>query len=77
MKKLDFSTSISETSENVCFDFMTVSFGVCIHIKYFFDVMRNKTPNSKCLLKLIKRRSKVQKKNMSCERVHTKSGNEQ
>ena len=77
MKKLDFSTSVSETSENVCFDFMTGFFWSLFHIKYFFDVMRNKSPNSKCLLKLIKRRSKVKKKNMSCERVHTKSGNEQ
>ena len=35
-----------------------------IHIQYFFDVMR-----SNYLLELIKRRSKVQEKNMSCERA--------
>ena len=40
-----------------------VSFGVCIYIQYFFDVVRNKLPG------LIKRRSKVQEKNMSCERA--------
>ena len=36
------SISISETSENVCFYFMTVSHEVCIHIQYFFGVARNK-----------------------------------
>ena len=40
-----------------------VSFGVCIYMQYFFDVMRNKLPE------LIKRRSKIQEINMSCERV--------
>ena len=40
-----------------------VSFGVCIYIQYFFDVVRNK------LSELIKRRSKVQEKNISCERA--------
>ena len=47
----------------------------CIHIKYFF-VMTNKlwttaseTSNTKKYLELIKRRSKVQEKNMSCERA--------
>ena len=33
------------------------------YIQYLFDVMRNKLPE------LIKRRSKVQEKNMSCERT--------
>ena len=36
----------------------------CIHIQHFFGVVRNKH-----LLELIKRRSKVQEKNMSCERA--------
>ena len=35
-------TSISETSENVCFCFMVFSFGACIHMEYFFDVVKNK-----------------------------------
>ena len=40
-----------------------VSFGVCIYIRNFFDLMRNKLPE------LIKGRSKVQEKNMSCARA--------
>ena len=39
---------------------------VCIHVQYFFGVVRNKL---KLLLELNKRRSKVQGKNMSCERA--------
>ena len=38
-----------------------VYFEVYIYIQYLLDVMRNKLP------KLIKRRSRVQEKNMSCE----------
>ena len=45
-----------------------VSFGVCIQIQYFCDVVRNKLQTINILLELIKRRSKVQEKNMSCER---------
>ena len=49
---------------------------VFTYIQYFFGVMRNKlqwtsaseTSNSK-YLELIKRRSKVQEKNISCERA--------
>ena len=37
-----------------------VSHEVCVHIQYFFDVLRNKVQEI---------RSKVQEKNMSCERV--------
>ena len=37
-----------------------VPFGVCIQMKYFCD----KYPNNKYLLELIKRRSKVQEKNI-------------
>ena len=46
----------------------SVSFGVSIHIQYFFNVVRNKLQNSKFPLELIKRRSKVQEKTISCER---------
>ena len=45
-----------------------VSFGVCIHIQFLW-CGKKKTPNNKYLLELIKRRSKVQEKNMSCERA--------
>ena len=71
-KKQDFSTSISETSENVKNVCLFISFLLfrgwfalefCIYIQDFFDVVRNKLPD------LIKRRSKVQEKNMSCERA--------
>ena len=38
--------------------------------EYFFDMVRNKLQTIKIsILKLIKRRSKVQEKNMSCERA--------
>ena len=40
-----------------------VSFGVCIQIQYFCDVVRNKLQSINVYL----RRSKVQQKNMSCE----------
>ena len=43
-----------------------VSHEVCIHGQYFFGVVRNKL---KLLLESKKRRSKVQEKNMSCERA--------
>ena len=46
-----------------------LSHEVCIYIQYFFCVVRNisfRTPN---LLKLTKRTSKIQEKNMSCERA--------
>ena len=66
--KKDFSISISDRSENVISPYFyfwylwLASFGVLISIQYFFDVVRNKLPE------LIKRRSKVQENNMSCER---------
>ena len=44
-----------------------VSLGVCIQIQYFCDVLRNKLQTIK-RSKISKRRSKVQEKNMSCER---------
>ena len=66
---MDFSVSIWERSGRLfLFIFMSVvlwlvSFGVWIYIQYFFDVKRNKLPE------LIKKRSKFQEKNMSCERT--------
>ena len=45
-----------------------VSSGVRIQIQYFCGVVRNKLQKNKYLLELIKRRSKVQEKNISCER---------
>ena len=63
-----FQKSISEASENVNL-FVSllclVSFGFCIYIQYFFDVVRNKLQTKI----LIERRSKVQENNMSCERA--------
>ena len=38
-----------------------------IHHLHFFDFVRNQTLNKKILLELIKRRSEVQKNNMSRE----------
>ena len=75
MLRRDFNSSlkkknlipISERSKNVFLFILIsvilwfVSFGVCIYIQYSFDVVRNKLPE------LIKRRSKVHEKNMSCE----------
>ena len=69
LSDIDFSISISERSENVFlfifyFCYLRLVFiGVCIYIQNFFDAVRNKLPE------LIKRRSKVQEKNMSCERA--------
>ena len=71
MKKHDFSKSVSEASENVnLFVSLSrlVSFGVCIplylYIQYFLDIKRNNIKRWS-----IKRTSKVQEKNMSCEPV--------
>ena len=69
LKKKEFSILISERSENAfLLIFMSVvlwliSFGVCIYKQNFFDVGRNKLPE------LIKRRSKIQEKSMSCGRA--------
>ena len=60
----------SENSENVVlFIFISsfVSFGACFFIQYFFDVVKDHTPNRKSLRELIIRRSKVPQKNVSCE----------
>ena len=44
----------------------SVSHEVCGQKQYFFGVVKNKFPNTEYLLELIKRRSKVQEKNMPC-----------
>ena len=62
IKKRDFSTSISETSKNVCFYFM-IGF-LCSLYSYTIFLSWGNYP-----LELIKRRSKVQEKNMSRERA--------
>ena len=54
---MDFSTSASETSENLIL-FVFISsfsflFGVCICVQYFFDKLRNQTSNRKYVLELI------------------------
>ena len=65
-KKKDFSRSISETSENVSTSSVVsvswlVSSGVYIVFTYSISLVYKYLP------KLIKRRSKVQEKKMSCE----------
>ena len=61
LKKQEFSTTISETSENVClfFDWFPLEFLFTYNI--FFDCVSQS--------ELIKRRSRVQEKNMSYERA--------
>ena len=49
-------------------DWFPVKF-LFIHIQYFFDTVFLTMPNIKYLLELIKRRSKIQETNMSCERA--------
>ena len=68
--------SLSEASENTClfvFYFMIkmlleflFSYNISLMSPYNISLM---SPNDKYLLELIKRRSKVQQKNMSCGRV--------
>ena len=59
------------TSENVCFHFM-IDFPLKFVFTCSISLMwweKNPNPNSKYILELAKRRSKVQEKNMSCERA--------
>ena len=63
LKKQDCSTSISETSENV---YLFVSVMAILSSLYLYTVF---ILMYKYLLELIKRRSKVQEKNMSYERT--------
>ena len=67
-----FSTSISETSENVyLFVFISwlVSFGVCMYIQWFFDVVINKHQTISICTRVNRKKIKVQDKNMSCTRA--------
>ena len=57
---------------SLCFHFYVFYFfRVCVSIQYFIDMVRNKLQTIKIsVLKLIKRRSKIQEKNMmSCKRA--------
>ena len=69
LKKPDFF-SISIRNKWKCLllfhDWFPMKF-VFIHIQYFFDRVFLAMPNTKYLLESIKRRSKVQERNMSCE----------
>ena len=60
----NFYIYIKETSENVCFYFM-----IGFLWSLYPDTIFLWCGNNKYLLELIKRRSKVQEKNMSCERA--------
>ena len=59
------------TNENICFHFM-IDFPLKFVFTCSISLMWweiNPNPNSKYILELAKRRSKVQEKNMSCERA--------
>ena len=63
--KYDFSKSISEASENVNL-FASLLYDY-FHLEFAFiyaEFLWCRPPNNKCLLELIKRRSKVQEKNI-------------
>ena len=65
---------MSEAGENVIlFVFISsfVSFGVCIYVKHFFEVVRKQTSNKSCLPQLIKRWWKVHENNILRERPLT------
>ena len=67
-QKQDFSTSISETSENVyLFVFISwlVSFGVCIYIQYFFDVVRNKLQTKNIYARVDEKKIKSSRRDVS------------
>ena len=63
-----YSTSVSEISENDCFYFMT-GFPWSLYSHTIFLWCGEKWTSNTKYLELIKRRSKVQEKNMSCERA--------
>ena len=69
LKKQFFSTSMSETSENVCFYFMIGFFPMKFVFTYNISLVWWEINFWLTLLELIKARSKVQEKNMSCERA--------
>ena len=58
---------MKETSENACFYFI-IGFLWSLYSDKIFLWCGEKYPNNKYPLELIKRRSKVQEKNISCER---------
>ena len=63
--KNKFSTSVSEASENVyCFVFISllISVGVCIYIKYFFNVVGNKLQTINIYAKVNKKKIKSSRK---------------
>ena len=68
-KEQDFSILLSETSENVCFYFMICFLCSLYSHTVFLRCGEKYAPNSKYTLVLIKKGSKVQEKNMSCERA--------
>ena len=59
--------SLRSTSFPFVFNSSFVSLGVSIYVQYFLDAVRNQYSNSKYLLELIKRKSKVHQKNKSLE----------
>ena len=74
LKNRFFQHQYQKHEKIIAFSSWLVSHYVCIYIKYFFGLVRNKlwTTGSETLntkyLELIKRRSKVEENNMSCER---------
>ena len=52
VKKQDSSISTSEKVYLFLFTSSFFSFGVCIYLQYFFDIIRNQTSNKKYLLEL-------------------------
>ena len=71
-KNMDSSASASETSEIALLFVFVLSFvcigGSCIYKQYFFDAVINHVLN-KSNLDIIRRASKVQEENISCERA--------
>ena len=57
------------TGENVYRFIFIAIIEVCLYARYFSDVEIKSTFKQKCLLELIKRRSKVYEKNVSHERA--------
>lgn len=68
-RPIDYSTSTSETSQNVyIFVFISSVFEVSIFERCFFDAVRNQTSSIRYLCRINQRRSKDHQKNMSSER---------
>ena len=60
--------SLSEASENTCLFVFCFMIGILLEFLFSYNISLM-SPNDKYLLELIKRRSKVQQKNMSCGHV--------